>query len=168
MSFRSVVVLSIVIPSLACGGGGETARTDTATTATPPASTPAVAAGPDGATEYIVCQTCHQANGAGLPATYPPLAGSEIVTGDPSMPIAIILHGLQGEITVGGQKFNNVMAPWSQLSDAQIAAILTYERSSWGNTASAVTAEQVAAVRAATSSRAGAWTMAELKQAKLQ
>lgn len=156
---------------LACGGGGEAARTDSAATAAPPAATqtatPATTA-PDGATEYIVCQTCHQANGAGLPATYPPLAGSEIVNGDPSVPIAIILHGLQGEITVGGQKFNNVMAPWSQLSDAQIAAILTYERSSWGNTSAAVSPEDVAAVRAATASRSGAWTMAELKSAKLR
>ena len=65
---------------------------------------------------------------------------------------------MQGEITVKGQKFNNVMAPWASLSDAQIAAILTYERSAWGNTAAAVTAEQVAAVRAATSTRTTPWT----------
>ncbi|HEX4933192.1 MAG TPA: cytochrome c, partial [Gemmatimonadaceae bacterium] len=129
---------------------------------------PATPAGLDGKAEYLVCQTCHQENGEGLPNLYPPLAGSEWLTGDAEIPIAIVLHGMQGEITVKGQKFNNVMAPWASLSDAQIAAILTYERSSWGNTASAVTAEQVAAVRAATASRTTPWTPEEVKAAKLK
>ncbi|MBK8059076.1 MAG: cytochrome c [Gemmatimonadetes bacterium] len=107
-------------------------------------------------------------NGEGLPNLYPPLAGSEWLTGDAEIPIAIVLHGMQGEITVKGQKFNNVMAPWASLSDAQIAAILTYERSAWGNTAAAVTAEQVAAVRAATTTRTTPWTPDEVKAAKLK
>ncbi len=175
---RSVLTTPALLLALgalaACGGGGEkAATTDTAAaaaTAAAPAATPAAApaAGLDGKAEYLVCQTCHQENGEGLPNLYPPLAGSEWLNGEPEVPIAIVLHGMQGEITVKGQKFNNVMAPWASLSDAQIAAILTYERSSWGNTSSAVTAEQVAAVRAATASRTGPWTPAEVKAAKLK
>lgn len=162
-----LVALSVALT--ACGGGGEKAA-DTTTAETPSAETaaPAVAAGLDGKAEYLVCQTCHQENGEGLPNLYPPLAGSEWLTGDASIPIAIVLHGMQGEVEVKGQKYNNVMAPWASLSDAQIAAILTYERSAWGNTASAVTAEEVAAVRAATASRTSPWTAAEVRSATLK
>ncbi len=178
---RSVLTTPALLLALgalaACGGGGEKAATTDSAAA--PAAAPAAAAAAtpaapaagaalDGKAEYLVCQTCHQENGEGLPNLYPPLAGSEWINGEPEVPIAIILHGLQGEITVKGQKFNNVMAPWASLSDAQIAAILTHERSSWGNTSSAVTAEQVAAVRAATASRTGPWTPAEVKAAKLK
>ena len=174
---RSVLTTPALLVALsaaltACGGGGEKAAETSATTpdsaamqATPPAM---AASGVDGKAEYLVCQTCHQENGEGLPNLYPPLAGSEIINGDPTVPIAIILHGLQGEITVKGQKFNNVMAPWASLSDAQIAAILTYERSSWGNASSAVTAEQVASVRSITASRTGPWTPEEVLAAKLK
>ncbi len=155
----------------ACGGGGEKAAETSATTTDTAAmqtAAPTMAAGMDGKAEYLVCQTCHQENGEGLPSLYPPLAGSEILNGDPTIPIAIVLHGLQGEVEVKGQKFNNVMAPWASLSDAQISAILTYERSSWGNATSAVTAEQVASVRSITASRTGPWTIEEVKSAKLK
>lgn len=176
---RSVLTTPALLVAMAaaltaCGGGGEKATTDSAATAaatpaaTEAAPTTAAAGALDGKAEYLVCQTCHQENGEGLPNLYPPLAGSELINGDPSIPIAIILHGLQGEVTVKGQKFNNVMAPWASLSDAQIAAILTYERSSWGNAAAAVTAAEVGTVRAATSSRTGPWTPAEVMAAKLK
>lgn len=168
------LLLAMGVALTACGGGGgETAATtDTAAAqAAAPAAdaaAPAATAGLDGKAEYLVCQTCHQENGEGLPNLYPPLAGSEWVTGEPEIPIAIVLHGMQGEITVKGAKYNNVMAPWASLSDAQIAAILTYERSSWGNSASAITAEQVAAVRAKTASRTTPWTPDEVKAAQLK
>lgn len=131
----------------------------TTTTHMPAPAGGATVAGLNGENEYLVCLTCHQADGKGLAGVYPPLAGSEYVNGDPSIPIAIILHGLQREIQVAGQSYNAVMAPWAQLSYAQIAVILSYERASWGNTGGAVTPEQVAKVRSATSSRSTAWTM---------
>lgn len=167
---RRIVLMTpaLLFALAACGGGEKQATTDTTAAAPAAEAAPAATAGIDGKAEYLVCQTCHQENGEGLPNLYPPLAGSEILTGDASIPIAIVLHGLQGEVTVKGQKFNNVMAPWASLSDAQIAAILTYERSSWGNSAPAVTAEEVATVRAATSSRTGPWTIEEVKAAKLK
>ncbi len=95
------------------------------------------------------CQTCHQANGLGVPGQYPPLAGSEFTTGGSKQPAMIVLKGLQGPVTVKGQKFGSaVMQPWDKtLTDQRIADVLTYERSEWGNSASPVTAEQIAALR---------------------
>src|SRR5256886_238144 len=95
------------------------------------------------------CQTCHQANGLGVPGQYPPLAGSEFTTGGSKRPAMIVLKSLQGPVTVKGQKFGSaVMQPWDKtLTDQKIADVLTYERSEWGNRASPVTAEQIAALR---------------------
>src|ERR1700724_4467437 len=95
------------------------------------------------------CQTCHQANGEGVAGQYPPLAGSEFTTGGSQRPAMIVMKGLQGPVTVKGQKFGTaVMQPWDKtLTDQKIADVLTYERSEWGNNASPVTAEQIAALR---------------------
>src|SRR6266513_3373709 len=95
------------------------------------------------------CQTCHLANGLGVAGQYPPLAGSEFTTGGSRRPAMIVMKGLQGPVTVKGQKFGAaVMQPWDKtLTDQKIADVLTYERSEWGNSASQVTAEQVAALR---------------------
>src|ERR1700726_4100330 len=95
------------------------------------------------------CQTCHQANGLGGPGQYPPLAGSEFPTGGSQRPAMIVMKGLQGPVTVKGQKFGSaVMQPWDKtLTDQKIADVLTYERSEWGNQASPGTAEQIAALR---------------------
>ena len=94
---------------------------------------------------------------------FPPLVGSEWLLGKPEVPIAIVLHGLQGEITVKGVKYNSAMAPWGgAMTDAEIAAVLTHERSSWGNSAPAVTEDEVKTVRAKYASRTAPWTAAEL------
>jgi mono/diheme cytochrome c family protein len=155
----------------ACGGGGDTPATDTPADQTPAATEAptTVAAGPDGAALYGRCAACHQANGMGLAGAFPPLGKSEWVTGDPGIPIRVVLHGLQGEITVEGQKYNSMMLPYGgtgEMSDAEVAAVLTYVRSSFGNSASAVTADEVAAVRAATAGRTTPWTAAELKSSE--
>lgn len=157
----------------ACGGGEKKAvpATKTAAAAGAPAAAPAsgATAGSDsiGRQVYMTCTTCHQANGQGVPATYPPLAGSHIATGAPELPIAIVLHGLSGPITVEGKTYNNLMTPWGAVfNDTQIAAVLTYVRSQWGNSAAPVTAAQVAAVRAKTSARKTMWTWPELQAYK--
>jgi mono/diheme cytochrome c family protein len=95
------------------------------------------------------CQTCHQATGQGVPGQYPPLAGSEFTIGGSKRPAMIVLKGLQGPVKVKGQQFGSaVMQPWDKtLTDQKIADVLTYERSEWGNNASPVTAEQIAALR---------------------
>src|SRR6266404_4090408 len=127
----------------------------------PPPAKKGAAAGPGGPIEELTprdrgkkifaanCQTCHQANGLGVPSQYPPLAGSEFTTGGSKRPAMIVLKGLQGPVTVKGQKFGSaVMQPWDKtLTDQKISDVLTYERSDWGNNASPVTAEQIAALR---------------------
>jgi len=115
---------------------------------------------------YQRCATCHQATGLGLPGSFPPLAGSEWATApNAAVPIRIVLHGLQGLITVKNQRFSSAMPAYGTgqpLSDADVAAVLTYVRSAWGNSASAVTGDEVARERAATASRTTMWTAADL------
>ena len=97
-----------------------------------------------------VCVTCHQADGQGTPNLYPPLAGSRWLNGNPEVPIRIVLHGLAGPIEVQGESYNSAMA--AQLiplrsSDANVAAAISYARTSWGNTAGAIEESAVTAVR---------------------
>lgn len=101
-----------------------------------------------GKAQYLVCGACHGQNGEGGPIA-PPLAGAEWVTGPISNLIRIQLRGLQGAITVKGVEYNfpGGMAPMAYQTDEQIAGVLTYIRNSFGNKASAVTPEQVAALR---------------------
>ncbi len=116
-----------------------------------------------GKEKYALCAACHQPNGAGLANLAPPLAGSEwVLESDPSRIIRIVLHGLQGPITVKGEQWNLAMAPLGEsLSDEEIAAILTYIRSSWGNEAPAVSSDTVAGIRSDVGSRS-MWTAPEL------
>jgi cytochrome c oxidase cbb3-type subunit 2 len=119
-----------------------------------------------------MCFTCHQPNGEGLAGQFPPLAGSDWVLGDKERLIKISMYGLMGEIEVNGVKYNNVMAPPGippgSLTDDQIANVLTYIRNDWGNSASAVSAEEVATVRASLKGRAPMqmFTAAELTPAE--
>lgn len=101
-----------------------------------------------GKAQFMVCGACHGQNGEGGPAG-PPLAGSEWVTGPISNLILIQLRGLQGPITVAGKEYNfpGGMAPMGYQTDEQIAGVLTYIRNSFGNKASSVKPEQVAALR---------------------
>lgn len=108
------------------------------------------------------CAACHQAQGEGTDR-YPPLAGSEWVNGSESRLVRIILHGLTGDVEVQGQVYNGAMPAWGpSLSDAEIAAVATYIRSSFGNQALPITAATVAQARAATAARTTPFTMPEL------
>ena len=134
--------------------------------ATPAAQAPAQ--GPDGKVVYsTTCAACHQATGEGVEGTYPPLAGSEIVNGDEAKVVRIVLHGLTGPVEVAGETYSGMMPPWGGvLKDPELAAVLTYVRSAWGNKAAPVTVSKVAAIRAATASRTTPWTAAELANVK--
>jgi mono/diheme cytochrome c family protein len=112
------------------------------------------------------CITCHQADGQGVAGQYPPLAGSEVVLGDAANhTIAIVLKGLQGPVTIEGKSFNNSMQPWEgQYTDQQVAAILTYERSDWGNNAPPITADMVKEIRAEFKDRKDQWTWPEIQK----
>ena len=115
-------------------------------------------------TYNISCAPCHQADGNGVPGQFPPLANSEwVLTQHPGRIIRLVLHGLNGPITVRGQVYNNAMPAWGEnLSDDQIAAVVTFIRNQWNNRASAATPEQVAEIRAKTQDRAAPWTASEL------
>jgi cbb3-type cytochrome c oxidase subunit III len=111
-----------------------------------PARAAAPSAAPDGKTVYVArCAACHQASGLGG-GPYPPLAGNAAVTAaDTSNLIGIALNGRSGPILVGGKTYSGVMPAWKgQLSNAEIAAVLTYIRSAWQNRAAIVNDEQVA------------------------
>jgi mono/diheme cytochrome c family protein len=110
------------------------------------------------------CQACHQADGRGLPGAFPPLVGSEWVTGPPETVVHVVLDGLQGPVTVAGQTFNGAMPAWrEQLSNQEIAAVVTYIRQWAPNAASPVDTALVARERAATASRGRPWTADELR-----
>jgi mono/diheme cytochrome c family protein len=79
---------------------------------------------------------------------YPPLANSDWVEGDKTRIIESIIFGLEGPIEVNGETYNNAMPAMDYLTDEEIATILTYVRSNFGNDASAITIEEVAKVRA--------------------
>ena len=101
-----------------------------------------------------VCGICHGTDGLGKPGQAPPLAGSEWVAKDVPSLAHIPLTGLNGTIQVKGQSWSLSMAPMgANLSDADLAAVLSYIRSSWGNNYSAVTADDLKAVRAALSGK---------------
>ncbi|MBV8197098.1 MAG: c-type cytochrome [Candidatus Eremiobacteraeota bacterium] len=104
---------------------------------------------PDGRAIFALnCAACHQANGRGG-GPYPPLAGNPDVNAvDSGGVIQTVLNGRTGPITVNGRQYGGNMPSWRELSDDQIAAVLTYVRSAWGNGAPAVSADQVAAARA--------------------
>jgi mono/diheme cytochrome c family protein len=122
-----------------------------------------VATGAGGTNTYqLICITCHQAEGQGLPGAFPPLAGSTWILQDPETPIRIVLLGLSGQIEVKGVKFNAVMPPPPGLTDDKIAEAITYARSHFGNSASAVDTAMVKKVRDSLAGRTQPWTSAEL------
>jgi nitrite reductase (NO-forming)/hydroxylamine reductase len=93
------------------------------------------------------CIPCHQPDGKGLPGVFPPLAGSDFLQADKKRAIGIVLHGLTGKVTVLGKTFDSAMPPMTQLSDAEIANVLTFVLNSWGNAGGSVATAQVAQIR---------------------
>lgn len=93
------------------------------------------------------CLTCHQADGSGVPRLNPPLIKNQWVLGKKSVLAKQILYGSQGKIEIEGETFSNTMPALPQLTDQQIADVITYVRNSFGNKASAMTSAEVKAVR---------------------
>ncbi|MGA8535613.1 MAG: cytochrome c [Candidatus Tumulicola sp.] len=142
------LVAATAMAGCAKSNNSTSAQASSAESAAPPAASAAAMApgtGSPGATVYVTnCASCHQSNGKGLTGAFPPLAGNPVVTGDPKKIIHIVKYGLTGKIMVGPDAFNGIMPPWgTQLSDAAIANVITYVRSSWGNKGAPVTAAEV-------------------------
>jgi mono/diheme cytochrome c family protein len=95
------------------------------------------------------CAACHQENGEGVAGAFPPLKGSAVVNrAEATKHIDIVLGGLQGA-RVSGVTYTNPMPGFAAtLSDAEIAAIIDYERGAWGNHGARVGPAQVASERA--------------------
>lgn len=82
----------------------------------------------------IACTTCHGAEGKGIQPAFPPLVGQKDHMGDCKKHADIVINGMQGELVVDGVTYNGVMTPQgAMLNDLQIAAVISYERQSWGN-----------------------------------
>lgn len=117
------------------------------------------------------CAACHQPTGMGVPGSFPPLVDSEYVTGSDERLVRILLHGLSGPITVKGVTYNGAMPAFGpksgyRFNEQRIAAVLTYVRNSWGNSAPPITPERVKEIMAAAGDRSAPWTDAELNAFK--
>ena len=113
----------------------------------------------------MTCIACHQITGAGLFPVFPPLTKSPYVNGSAERLIAIILKGNIGPFKVDEKPYNNIMPPQEALpfmTDDKIAAVATFVRANFNNTAGAITKEQVAAARAKFADRKTSWTQPEL------
>lgn len=93
------------------------------------------------------CLACHQADANGVPNMNPPLIKTKYVLGNKTTLVKIVLNGMK-EVKIDDNDYTGVMAPHPDLTDEQIADVLTYVRNSFGNKASAVTVAQVKAIRA--------------------
>ena len=118
----------------------------------------AAPSGLSGAQIFVAkCATCHQAHGQGTSSIPPLAANADIAAADPKLMIATIVNGRSGDLSVNGKTYSGNMPTWSgQLSHADIAAVATYIRSAWGNKASDVTEQQVAAAGPGVSATVGA------------
>ena len=106
-----------------------------------------------------ICEGCHGAEGREQPGAAPNIAGAPGVIGPPGVPIRVLLHGKEGPVGL-------MPAHGDLLNDADIAAVLTYIRRAWGQSAAPIDAAAVQQVRTASAGRTRAWTPAELAQIK--
>ena len=112
-----------------------------------------------------LCAPCHQPHGSGLAQVAPPLNGTAWVAGPPERLVRILLHGLYGPLEVAGTQWNHHMPGFREVgltNDLSVAALLTYVRRAWENTADPVDPALVARVRMETADRQLPWTAAEL------
>ncbi len=133
----TITILGIFILT-SCGSDSTKNSTSTTTTVT---------ANVSGEDVYKrTCIACHQPNGAGIPNTFPPVAQSDFIA-DREKTITQVIKGKSGELVVNGVKYNNVMPP-QNLTDAEVAAVLTYIYSNFGNNGAPVTIDEIKAIRA--------------------
>ncbi len=121
-----------------------------------------------GRQQYLThCASCHGRGGNGLKRFGPPLTRSEWVSGDPTKLVLIMLHGMQGPVTVDGVRYTvpdiqPMMPSFSIVHDREIAAILTYIRYEWGDAAGAISSRMVGRIRVMTQGSIEPWTEEQL------
>lgn len=146
MLWRLTAIFVCAASLAACSKASQTSSTASPNNGASPSAKMASANG--GSVYMQNCSSCHGSGGKGQPGAFPPLSGNPVVTGAPTHVIHIVKAGLTGPIKVKGQSYNGQMPSWSGiLNNDQIAAVVTYIRSSWGNKAGSVTPAQVAATK---------------------
>ena len=117
-----------------------------------------------GRAQYVRhCAACHKPDGSGAEGVGPPLADSSWLRGPESRLIRIVLHGVRGPIEVRGVTYNREMIGFRYvLNDDQIASVLTYIRSRWGDIGKPVREEDVRRIRLDALDRTTFWTVEEL------
>ena len=111
----------------------------------------------------VSCGACHHPAGGGKEGVASPLAGSEWVTGSEGRLLRIALDGVRGPIQVKGKHYPLEMPALRHVyGDEDMAAILSFIRGAWGNSASVITADSVGKVRSETAQRGDSWTAEEL------
>ncbi len=93
------------------------------------------------------CAACHRPDGTGLRGAFPPLARSDFLQGNRREVMRAALFGLSGPVTVNGEEYNGVMPSMGYLPDQDLADVLTYVFSSWGNAQASVSVDEVLALR---------------------
>jgi nitrite reductase (NO-forming)/hydroxylamine reductase len=149
---RIFFLILVALLIQACGQGQDQGAPATSDTAVHDAEVASGAIGDvmaRGEAVYLAnCAACHQPTGQGLVGAFPPLADSDYLLGDRRQVMQAALFGLSGPITVNGVDYNGVMPSMGFLPDQDLADALTYVLGSWGNSGSAVSVEEVAALRA--------------------
>lgn len=145
----ALIILSAVLFA-SCGGNQQKTESvisqpDQALAATEKAATQAEHPGKK--VYNAVCLACHMADGSGVPGMHPPIYESDFVNGDSEQLIKIVLEGMSGKIEVKGETYNSIMPPQAHLSNKQIADVLSYIRSSFGNNSGPVSPEDVQKLR---------------------
>lgn len=134
----------------ACGGEGGAI---TVSAASLPAGTPSA---------YVGCASCHGVAGEGVGGAFPPIAGSPLLGGPPERLAVIVLHGMEGPIERPGRVWSLAMPASPDLSDAQVAELVTWMRGRFAQAGDTVTATGVARLRHRFEGRRARWTEREL------
>lgn len=115
-----------------------------------------------------VCSTCHQSNGQGVEGVFPTLVDTDYVNGSVGRLAGLIVHGLYGEMEIKGVIYNGNMPAWGdQITDEEVAAVMTYVRNSFGNKSSDVPVDSVKSYRESYGERSSQWEVSELNDAFL-
>lgn len=111
-------------------GAGSVAKTPSKKSGT---SIPVIKISPGETAYNMKCAYCHRPTGNGIDGAFPPLAGNRIITKDKAYNIMVMLYGHKSGLCVNEVKYANTMPSWSHLDDKEIADIVTYYLTSWGN-----------------------------------
>ncbi len=97
------------------------------------------------------CGSCHMSDGSGLAGLIPPLAGSDLIRNQPDLLPCIIIQGMEGKIQVNGQWYDQVMAPVIGINEVEMANILNYIQSKWGDPAQFYSPDRILQIRSSCS-----------------